>query len=140
MSCGCQNNPEVFYTKAENTPDKKGYLRIEGFSAMKKKDEQNITTFKNQYKKYLDSQNKKNLDENAKNFYESFDTSTEEILNKGRENKEMREELDKKMKELYNTVQSESYEREKIANMYKVRDLIIYSVSAVVLYYLLIEL
>ena len=52
----------------------------------------------------------------------------------------MREELDKKMKELYNTVQSQSYEREKIASMYKVRDLIIYSVSAAVLYYLLIEL
>ena len=66
--------------------------------------------------------------------------STEEILNKGRENKEMREELDKKMKELYKTVQSESYEREKIANMYKVRDIIIYSVSAAVLYYLLLEL
>jgi hypothetical protein len=44
------------------------------------------------------------------------------------------------MKELYKTVQSESYEREKIANMYKVRDIIIYSVSAAVLYYLLLEL
>lgn len=140
MSCDCQNNPEVFYTKAENTPDKKGYLRIEGFSGMNKKEEQNISTFKNQYKKYLESQNKKNLDERAKKFYENFDTNTEQILNKGRENKELREELDKKMKELYNTVQSESYEREKIANMYKVRDIIIYSVSAVALYYLLIEL
>jgi hypothetical protein len=139
MSCGCSNNPEVFYAKAENTPDKKGYLRIEGFSNIKESKE-NISTFKNKYKKYLDSQNKKNLDENAKNFYESFDTSTEEILNKGRENKELREELDRKMKELYNTIQSESYEREKIANMYKIRDIIVYSISAVVLYYLLQEL
>jgi len=139
MSCGCSNNPEVFYAKAENTPDKKGYLRIEGFSNIKESKE-NISTFKNKYKKYLDSQDKKNLDENAKNFYESFDTSTEEILNKGRENKELREELDRKMKELYNTIQSESYEREKIANMYKIRDIIVYSISAVVLYYLLQEL
>ena len=44
------------------------------------------------------------------------------------------------MKELYNTIQSESYEREKIANMYKIRDIIVYSISAVVLYYLLLEL
>lgn len=139
MSCGCSNNPEVFYAKAENTPDKKGYLRIEGFSNIKESKE-NISTFKNKYKKYLDSQDKKNLDENAKKFYESFDTSTEEILNKGRENKELREELDRKMKELYNTIQSESYEREKIANMYKIRDIIVYSISAVVLYYLLQEL
>lgn len=139
MSCGCSNNPEVFHAKAKNTPDKKGYLRIEGFSNIKESKE-NISTFKNKYKKYLDSQNKKNLDENAKNFYESFDTSTEEILNKGRENKELREELDRKMKELYNTIQSESYEREKIANMYKIRDIIVYSISAVVLYYLLQEL
>ncbi len=139
MSCGCSNNPEVFHAKAENTSDKKGYLRIEGFSNIKESKE-NISTFKNKYKKYLDSQDKKNLDENAKKFYESFDTSTEEILNKGRENKELREELDRKMKELYNTIQSESYEREKIANMYKIRDIIVYSISAVVLYYLLQEL
>ena len=65
---------------------------------------------------------------------------TQKNFTRGRENKELREELDRKMKELYNTIQSESYEREKIANMYKIRDIIVYSISAVVLYYLLQEL
>lgn len=138
MSCGCEHNAEVFSSNTEEEK-KKGYLNIEGFTNMKK-DTGDVQNFKKNYKKYLESQHKINLDENAKRFYENFDSTTENILSKNRENKELREELDGKMKEFYKTLQSQNYETEKIANMYKVRDLILYSISAVVLYYIFVEL
>ena len=134
-SCGCSS--EEFVSEYDE-PKKKGYLKIEGFSNMNKEEE--TKTFNKQYKSYLESQKKEGLDKNAKMFYENFDENTQKLLEKNNQNNQIRDELQAKMKEVYNTIGSQSQEQQKIDYMYQARDMILYSVSAVVLYYIFIEL
>ena len=102
--------------------------------------EEETKTFNKQYKSYLESQKKEGLDKNAKMFYENFDENTQKLLEKNNQNNQIRDELQAKMKEVYNTIGSQSQEQQKIDYMYQARDMILYSVSAVVLYYIFIEL
>ena len=134
-SCGCSS--EEFVSEYDK-PKKKGYLKIEGFSNMNT--EEQSKGFNKQYKSYLESQKKEGLDKNAKMFYENFDENTQQLLEKNNQNNQIRDELQVKMKEIYNTIDSQSHEQQKIDYMYQARDLILYSVSAVVLYYVFIEL
>lgn len=134
-SCGCSS--EEFVSEYDK-PKRKGYLKIEGFSNMNKEDQTPV--FNKQYKSYLESQKKEGLDKNAKLFYENFDENIQQILEKNNQNNQIRDELHVKMKEVYNTIGSQSQEQQKIDYMYQARDLILYSVSAVVLYYVFIEL
>jgi hypothetical protein len=136
MSCGCGSDNES-YSPVYNKNKQKGYLNIEGFTTQTN---DSPSYFQQKYKQYLESQNKKGLDKHAMSFFENFDENTKQMLNKNAENNKLRDELNIKMKEVYNTLQSNSHEQEKINFMYKVRDVMLYSMSGVILYYIFVEL
>ena len=150
-SCNCNSGNLQFHEFTQKKKEPISY-KIEGYKGKKIK-KNDLEYFTNKYKLYLHKEEKKDLDKNARtNFMEmlnstiegfdasSYDASFNEVNKLHTGNLDLRADMDNKLNELNNTLTSSSYENEMYINYLHVKELMVVSVTAVLLYYIFIEL
>tara|TARA_B100000035_G_scaffold315232_1_gene334611 strand:+ start:8266 stop:8700 length:435 start_codon:yes stop_codon:yes gene_type:complete len=140
-SCDQNKNYEKVYPKLiRKTPSK-----IEGFQT-KNIDKNEVKQFADRYKTYVQNEktegftnifmsNIETLDESC-----NYDASFNKIIDMQKDNENMRRDLDEKLLELNKTKYSIHREEAKYKQMIEVRDLVFYTMSGLLIYYIFVEL